>query len=115
MELLKNPNNFRHEMAVDGETGAVMGYIRYIFQEGMLNGQQPDEIKWKTAQVPHVSDEKLKELKKLDKSAWCESKILAPLGSRLGEAHMRIMSKQRYIGKLSLALREWQKIQKLLS
>lgn len=99
MDLLKDADNSRHEMAVDGETGAVMGYIRWIFPDGVLNGQQPDEIKWKTAQVPRVSEEKFKELEKLDNSAWCESKSLGALGNRLGEAHMRIMSKQSYIGK----------------
>lgn len=60
IELLKDPETSRHEMAVDGETGAIMGYICCAFPEGVLNGQQQNDVKWKLAQAPRVSDKKLK-------------------------------------------------------
>jgi GNAT superfamily N-acetyltransferase len=61
--LLRSPEDTRHQKSVDPVTGAVLGYARWILPPSSLD-------EWPEAKVPAVSEKEKKQIQKLAESAW---------------------------------------------
>jgi hypothetical protein len=57
--LLLDRAHRRHLKAVDAETGAVVGYARWVLPDGGCNGDENDPCHnlWTEAQIPEVDDD----------------------------------------------------------
>jgi hypothetical protein len=94
MNLLSDRAQNRHQKVVDTETGAVLGYARWILPD-RLTGE------WLGAQTPAVSAREEKEYQELHSSAvWIRREDGQPsLGKPLSDIMERLMSVKEYLGK----------------
>ncbi|KAF6820411.1 acetyltransferase [Colletotrichum musicola] len=66
--LLRDRDTLRHEKAVDPETGALVGYARWVLPAGLAAG--PGPAPWADAQIPDVSAEERAAIEKKADAAW---------------------------------------------
>ncbi|KAI1388509.1 acyl-CoA N-acyltransferase [Hypoxylon trugodes] len=59
----------RHQKAVDPNTGALVGYARWILPPSHFNAKDGGP-EWPEAQTPEVTDEEKRQFEELAKSAW---------------------------------------------
>ncbi|KAH8668962.1 acyl-CoA N-acyltransferase [Xylariales sp. PMI_506] len=89
--LLGDPKDKRHEKAVDAETGALLGYARWILPE-RLRGE------WLSAQTPPVSAAEEKAYgEQFAKARWFTENRGKKLGQALGDIMGRLMQDKEYL------------------
>jgi hypothetical protein len=93
MLLLSDRTEKRHQKVVDAETGAVMGYARWILPDRLVG-------EWLAAQPPAVSASEEKRYMELKSSAvWIQKSGASSLGTPLGDIMDRLMKGKEYLGK----------------
>ncbi|CEJ89603.1 hypothetical protein VHEMI05438 [[Torrubiella] hemipterigena] len=96
MRLLGDRDRTRHVKAVDFATGQVVGYIRWTFPKGFLDNQ-PDELKWLSAQVPNVTKQELEAFEAIENATWWEIRDdLAPLEDIIHTERERLIESNVY-------------------
>ncbi|KAK3681659.1 hypothetical protein B0T22DRAFT_299913 [Podospora appendiculata] len=117
MRLLQDRESYRHQMAVDLDTRAVLGYIRWQLPESALGGgggggSGTDVPPWPEAQVPDVSPEELEKYRSLrDTTPWTPRTDMDELDDVNDAILKRIMAERPYIklDYLAVAPENWGK------
>ncbi|KAK3331710.1 hypothetical protein B0T19DRAFT_85721 [Cercophora scortea] len=111
MRLMQERESYRHQMAVDPATGAVLGYIRWQLPESALGGAGAD-VPWPEAQVPDVSPEDLEKFRALrDTTPWKPRTDMDELDDVNDVIMKRILAEKPYIklDYLAVAPENWGK------
>ncbi|OJJ45166.1 hypothetical protein ASPZODRAFT_120689 [Penicilliopsis zonata CBS 506.65] len=90
--LLRSPEDMRHQKAVDPATGALVGYARWKLPSTCADDE------WPEARVPVVGEEEKKQIQQLAESAWWEPR--SDMDSLDEEAHRistRILAEKPHI------------------
>ena len=96
--LIRDREVFRHQKAVDPETGALMGYARWVLPAEVAKTASGDPA-WPEAQIPAVSEAERAEIKRVADSAWWKPKDV-PLDGVNMDASLRIMAGKPHLSKL---------------
>ncbi|KAK0630337.1 acyl-CoA N-acyltransferase [Bombardia bombarda] len=98
MRLLRDRDAFRHQKAVDNETGALLGYARWKFPESLVAAGKDGKVEWAEAQVPEVSADQEKAFKERQDSAWWKpSEEMNAVDTGAQEVKERILGEKEYI------------------
>ncbi|KAJ5771757.1 Acyl-CoA N-acyltransferase [Penicillium odoratum] len=82
--LLNNRERFRHQKAVDLETGRILGYARWCLPPSTEINADDDTLVWAEAQVPAVEPEKEAEIRRIAETViWDPNGDADELGDRV--------------------------------
>ncbi|KAK2002498.1 acetyltransferase [Colletotrichum falcatum] len=96
--LISNRATLRHQKAVDPETGALLGYARWVLPPGY-----EEAVEWADSQIADVSEEEKRELKKRSDAAWWKPISMDEIDDCIPEKN-RFMAKRPYINLDYLAV-----------
>ncbi len=97
--LMKDPDNVRHQKAVDVRSGKVVGYVRWILP-AVVDGEENADSRWAAACVPAVGAAKLHEAEReRDRANWEYDHALDELDERMLEMKQRLMDGKKYMRK----------------
>ncbi|OTB04521.1 hypothetical protein M426DRAFT_11415 [Hypoxylon sp. CI-4A] len=95
--LLSDREERRHQKAVDPETGALVGYARWILPANRLTAEDGGP-EWPEAQIPDVGSEEKQHFEKLYKTAWWNArKELSSIDDKNSVVMDRILAERPYI------------------
>jgi hypothetical protein len=95
--LLVDTAHRRHQKAIDVETGAVVGYVRWCLPK--LDDVDTSGL-WPEALVPHVSDKREREAEReYDAADYSFDRSLDELDKPADEMMDKILDQKKYIGK----------------
>ncbi|KAI0112714.1 acyl-CoA N-acyltransferase [Hypoxylon sp. NC0597] len=95
--LLSDRETARHQKAVDPNTGAVVGYVRWILPPGYSTTNDGNPV-WPEAQVPDVNDDERKQFDELAQSAWWNGrKEMKNIDDKNDVVMDRILAEKPYI------------------
>lgn len=101
--LMQDRDVVRHQKAVDPDTGALLGYARWILPRSRVSeggGGDGYEPEWKEAQIPEISPEELERFKEASNAVeWNARKDMHDLDSKNEAAMKRIMSQRDYLSE----------------
>ncbi|KAF6805603.1 acetyltransferase [Colletotrichum sojae] len=100
--LLRDRVTLRHEKAVDPETGALVGYARWVLPAGLAAG--PGRAPWAEAQIPDVSAEESAAIEKKADAAWWEPVDMEGSDDESIGIRNRILASKPYISLDYLAV-----------
>lgn len=99
--LLKDRDVRRHQKAVDPETGALIGYARWILPDSKVK-TEIGEPEWIEAQVPDVDADQRKTFEELSETAWWDPRSdLDDLDSKDAAVKQRILAERTYLSKFT--------------
>ena len=101
--LLTDRAHRRHQKAVDVNSGAVVGYARWILPDTCAENTPIGllDILWSTAQIPTVSQERVLEAKReFDAADWSFDHTMEELDPLVIEMRERLMKQKMYLGEL---------------
>lgn len=97
--LLKDPAHVRHQKAVNAQSGAIVGYARWILPR--LDDEIAARGRWTAARVPAVSEAQQREAdRERDAADWEYDHALDDLDEQMLEVKRRLMDGKRYMREL---------------
>ena len=100
--MLNDRETFRHQKAVDLETGCILGYARWCLCLQPSHEINPDDSIpiWPEAQVPAVAPEKEAEIRRIAETAtWDPNNDADELGDRVIALRKEVTPKKPHISK----------------
>jgi hypothetical protein len=96
--LLRNRATVRHEKAVDPDTGAFVGYARWVLPPGHATAKDGGPV-WPEAQVPDVGGEEKKRFTEEAESAWWDPIEMEGIEDKIDLVIDRIEAEKPYISE----------------
>ncbi|KAK2013796.1 acetyltransferase [Colletotrichum eremochloae] len=96
--LIRDRATLRHHKAVDPETGALLGYARWVLPAGYEGA-----VEWADSQIADVSDEEKRAIKERSDAAWWEPISMNEIDDCTPEKR-RILAEKPYINLDYLAV-----------
>ncbi|MCJ1270781.1 hypothetical protein MMC22_010678 [Lobaria immixta] len=94
--LLKDPAHVRHQKAVNAQSGAIVGYVRWVLPPA--NDENAGGSRWTAARVPAVSEAQHREAEgERDAADWKYDHALDDLDEQMLEMKRRLMDEKRYM------------------
>ncbi len=100
--LLNDPTVFRHEKAVDPETGELVGYARWKLPQDkrfVTNERGRQEAAWKEAQLDDPSPTERKQYQDMAAGAWWEPRTDMDLDDANHAVEDRILAEKPYLSE----------------
>lgn len=94
--LLRDPTHVRHQKAVNAQSGAIVGYVRWV--SPLMDDENAAGSRWTTARVPAVSEAQQREAEReRDAASWEYDHALDGLDEQMLEMKWRLMHGKRYL------------------